>query len=524
MDRNQFPNLQSRRDFFRHAACAAVGTLSMATILRDLRFINTAAAQGSLTDYKALLCVFLSGGNDCNNTVVPLGSDYPGYAAARQNLALPESSLFAVTSQNPDGHTYGLHPACGGLPVGQDGTPTGGLWKLFEEGKLAMLFNVGPLVHPMTRAQYKDGSVPKPPQLFSHSDQVTHWQTSLPDQPPRTGWGGRIGDLLHPLQYQLINGVPAANAAKISLCTSLSGANTFEVGNVFAQYHVSTNGAVTLSGVTGSRLQAMKDILAIGNPNLQRQAYADVSKRAIDVGGQLNSAIAPTLDPTDSPGSYSTQNNSAPWRWQTGLTGIYTGGQIGGFPNTTLGRQLKMIARLIEAGPRSSGANPPGLDMKRQIFFSSVGGYDTHTAQVGAADPVTGPHANLLNELSQALYAFQRAMEQIGLGEKVTAFTASDFGRTFPSNGQGSDHGWGSHHFIVGGAVRGRRTYGTFPILQVNGPDDTSTGRWIPRISVDEYSATLARWFGVSSSDMGIVFPNLGRFAASDLGFMQLPA
>ena len=244
MDRKDFPHLQTRRDFFRHASCAAVGTISMATILRDLRFINTAAAQAPLTDYKALVCVFLSGGNDCNNTIIPLGNDYANYQAVRQNLAVTESAILPVTSLNPDGRTYGLHPSCGGLPVGQTGTPIGGLWKLFNEGKAAMMFNVGPLVYPMTRAQYQSNSVPRPPQLFSHSDQVTHWQTSLPDQPPKTGWGGRVADILHPLQYELINGVPTANSAKISLCTSLSGANTFEAGNQFAQFHVSTTGAV----------------------------------------------------------------------------------------------------------------------------------------------------------------------------------------------------------------------------------------------------------------------------------------
>ena len=487
MNPQDLPNLSSRRDFFRQAACAAVGTLSIATTIRDLRFINTAVAQGTLNDYKAMVCVFLSGGNDSNNVVVPTGADYGPYAAARQNLALPEANLLPISPVNFDGHTYGLHPAMAKLQG------------LFNAGKMALLFNVGPLVYPMTRAQYQAKSVPRPPQLFSHSDQVTHWQTSLPDQPPATGWGGRIADLLHPKQYQLINGVPASNAAKIALCTSLAGANTFEVGSTFAQYHVSTGGAVTLSNVTGSRLQAMKDIIALGEPNLQRKAYAGVTKNAIDTGALLNSAIAPTASDTF---------------WNPDL-----------FPTTSLGNQLKMVARLIEAGPRSSGGANPGLDMKRQIFFCSVGGYDTHTTQVannGAteADRIIGAHRNLLFEVSEAVYAFQKAMEKIGRSDQVTLFTASDFGRTFPTNGQGSDHGWGSHHMIVGGAVRGGRTYGTFPVLQVNGPDDTSTGRWIPRVSVDEYSATLARWFGVAPSDLGTVFPNLGHFASPDLGFM----
>lgn len=488
MNPQDLPNLH-RRDFFRQAACAAVGTLSIATTLRDLRFINTAAAQGTLSGYKALVCVFLSGGNDANNLIVPMGADYGPYSAIRQNLAIPESQLLGISPANPDGRSYGLHPA------------TTRLRTLFQEGKMAPLFNVGPLVHPMTREQYRANSVPRPPQLFSHSDQVTHWQTSLPDQPPRTGWGGRIADLLHPRQYPLLDGVPTANAAKIALCTSMAGANTFEVGNTFAQYHVSTSGAVTLSNVTGARLQAVKDLLALSDPNLQRTAYAGVTKNAIDTGALLNQAIGPTTD-------------DAFWNPNP-------------FPNTSLGRQLKMVARLIQAGPRSSSDPTPGLDMKRQIFFCSVGGYDTHTSQVqnnGAteADRIAGSHRNLLFEVSEAVFAFQRAMEKISRQDQVTLFTASDFGRTLPTNGQGSDHGWGSHHLIVGGAVRGGRIYGTFPVLQVNGPDDTSTGRFIPRTSVDEYSATLARWFGVSESELPTVFPNIGHFASSDLGFMNL--
>ncbi len=481
MNPKDFPNLRTRRDFFRQAACAAVGTLSIASTIRDLRFINAAVAQSVLNDYKALVCVFLSGGNDCNNIIVPRGSDYTAYAAARQNLALPEASLLPITSLNPDGHSYGLHPVMTEMQT------------LFSEQKMAMQFNVGPLVYPMTRAQYQAKSVPRPPQLFSHSDQVTHWQTSLPDQPPKSGWGGRIADLMHPMQVDLVNGVPSANSAKIALCTSVAGANTFEVGDTFAQYHVSTGGAVTLSNVTGSRLQAMRDILALGDVNLQRTAFAGVTKNAIETGDLLNTAINPTVAPTY-------------WTVQ--------------FPTSSLGNQLRMIARLIEAGPRPSSGNPPGLDMKRQIFFCSVGGYDTHTSQVAAADPTAGTHANLLNEVSEAVFAFQRAMEQIGRSNNVTLFTASDFGRTFPTNGQGSDHGWGSHHFVVGGAVRGGRTYGAFPTLLVNGPDDTSTGRWIPKTSVDEYSATLARWFGVGSSDLSTVFPNIGHFASPDVGFM----
>jgi uncharacterized protein (DUF1501 family) len=482
MKREDSPHLRSRRDFLRQAACAAVGTVALTNAIRDLRIISSAAAQTPLDDYKALVCIFLSGGNDSNNLIIPTApTEYSNYLGIRQNLALPQSAVLPIAPLNSDGRSYGLHPRCTELQT------------LFGEEKMALLFNTGPLLYPTTRNQYRSRSVALPPQLFSHSDQVTHWQTSLPDQPPKSGWGGRIADLMHPLQYELVNGAPTASSAKIALCTSVAGANTFEVGNVVQQYHVSTGGAVTVSGVTGARLQAMKDILALPDANLQRTAYADVVERAIATGDLLNLAI---------------QGTSATSYWNVP------------FPTSSLGNQLKMIARLIQA--RSS------LGMKRQIFFASVGGYDTHTSQVGnnaaPSDTTVGSHANLLAEVSAAVFAFQRATEQMQIADKVTAFTASDFGRTFPTNGQGSDHGWGSHHMIIGGAVRGRRIYGTYPVLQVNGPDDTSTGRWIPTVSVDEYSATLAKWFGVTRTYMSTVFPNLSRFGSPDLGFMNAAA
>ncbi len=470
--------LRSRRSFIRQAACAGVGMVAMTNVLRDFRLINAALAQaGGLTDYKALVCIFLSGGNDCNNLIIPRGAEYGNYAAVRQNLAIPESALNNLSALNNDGHSYGLHPSATKLAT------------LFGEGKMAPLFNVGPLLYPITKAQYTAKSVATPPQLFSHSDQVTHWQTSLADQPPKSGWGGRVADVLHSAQP----------SAQIALCTSLAGANTYEVGNVVQQYHVSTSGAVTVGGVTGARLAAMKNILALDQANIQERAFGDVLENAILTGDLLNTAIAGT--------SATNYFNIA-------------------FPTGSLGPQLKMVARLIAA--RNI------LGMKRQIFFCSVGGYDTHTSQVGdtthPGDPLYGSHANLIAELSDSIFAFQRAIEQLPavageapLPQGVTAFTASDFGRTFRTNGQGSDHAWGSHHFVVGGAVKGQKTYGTLPVLEVAGPDavPTSTeGRWIPTVSVDEYSATLAKWFGVSATDLPMVFPNLGRFAKPDLGFL----
>lgn len=494
IDQDRARLLRTRREFFRTAGCAALGSLAISSTIRDFRLINSALAQGSgasgFPDYKALVCIFLGGGNDSNNLIVPRGAAHASYASIRQNLTIPESALVPLDPLNSDGNDYGFHPSCPELA------------NLFHAGKLAVLFNVGPLLFPTNRVQYQKKLVALPPQLFSHSDQVTHWQTSLPDQPPRNGWGGRIADLLHPYQNELLS--DPVERARISLCTSIAGANTFEVGTSVQQYHVSTSGAVTLAGASpgSTREGVVRSLAQLPQANLQADAYGDIIDSAVAAGGLLNAAIAPT----------------ASWTWNTP------------FPNVSLGRQLQMVARMI--------AGRSALNIKRQIFFVSVNGYDTHTSQVGLADdPLTGSHANLLNELSESIAAFQGAIEQIAadptyggssLVDSVTGFTASDFGRTFPTNGQGSDHGWGGHHLVFGGsgnpaseAVLGRRTYGTFPVLQVNGPDDTSTGRWIPTTSVDEYSATLAKWFGVDATHLPVVFPNLGRFAVPDLGFMR---
>ena len=493
IDQDRANLLRTRRDFFRTAGCAALSSIGVASTIRDFRLVNSALAQNSgpfsFPDYKAMVCIFLGGGNDSNNLIIPRGPAHAAYANIRQNLTIPESSLLPLDSLSSDGNDYGLHPACPELAA------------LFHQKKAAFLFNVGPLLFPVTRIQYQKKTVALPPQLFSHSDQVTHWQTSLPDLPPRTGWGGRIADLLHPYQNELLN--DPANRAKISLCTSIAGANTFEVGSTVQQYHVSTSGAVTLAGAApgSARETVVRNIAQLNQSNLQTKVLGEIVDDAIATGALLNSAIAPT----------------ASWTWTTP------------FPVTSIGNQMKMIARIIAA----RGA----LKIKRQIFFVSVGGYDTHTAQLNNATPTTGNHANLLSELSEAIGAFQAAIEQISahatygdpaLANSVIGFTGSDFGRTFPTNGQGSDHGWGGHHIIFGGngnaangAVRGQRTYGKFPVHQINGPDDTSTGRWIPTTSVDEYSATLAKWFGVDATHMSAVFPNIGRFPNPDLGFLN---
>ena len=489
---NKTPSILTRRQFIRQAACAALGTAAMTSAIRDLRFMNAAVAQSGVNDYKALVCIFLNGGNDSNNLIVPtIQSEYDNYAAIRTPvLAIPQGSLLGLSPLSSDGHDYGFHPCCPELQT---------LFNDPLERKLAVLFNTGTLVFPMTRSQYQSNSVKRPPQLFSHSDQQTQWQTSIPDQPALTGWGGRCADLLAAVQP----GVP------ISLSVTLAGANTFEVGNIMSQYSVSTSGAISLSGVSGNRLNALKGILGLGhtnNINMLGQAYAGVAEHSINTSQLLNTAIAATVDPQG--GSFWTTPFPTTIRPPTAPATTFTSG---------LSSQMKMIARLIEAGNRA--ATNGGFGMKRQIFFCQVGGYDLHTNQTGAST-IVGSHANLLSELSQVMYPFQRAMEQLGLSNKVTSFTVSDFGRTFPCNGAGSDHGWGSHHLIMGGAVNGGRTYGKFPTLAINGPDDTSTGRWIPTTACDQYFATLAAWFGVDNNNLATVFPNLGRFSTPNLGFV----
>jgi uncharacterized protein (DUF1501 family) len=457
----------TRRQFIRRSACAAVGMTAIANTIFDLQ--RVAAAAPLAGDSKSLVCVFLYGGNDSNNVIVPtLAGDYASYAATRDALALPQSALLPLTPLVPppgDSRQWGLHPSLKGVQG------------LFNGGKAALVANVGPLLAPLTRDEYMNHSVAVPPQLFSHSDQTLHWQTSLPDQPARTGWGGRTADLLHALNEN----------ARISMSISLGGTNTFQVGNVVTQYQVSSQGPVGLTSYvppdqgSDAASNAVRSLLGRSYSHLFERGYSAIFGRALDNQALLSGALS-----------------SAP-----AITTV--------FPDTDFGAQLKMIAQLISV--RES------LGLRRQVFFCAAQGYDTHGGQIGTTS-LDGTQADLLTELDGGLSAFDAAMNELAIGDTVTAFTASDFGRTYVPNGTGSDHGWGSHHFVLGGAVRGGQIYGQLPTLAIDGPNDAGNGRWIPTTSVDEYSATLARWFGVADSDLPLVLPNLGRFAVPDLGFM----
>jgi len=537
MKKNDYLDRTNRRGFFRQAACAALGAGAVGNCLRDLHFINSALAQGPFSDYKALVCLFLAGGNDSNNVIIPtVAGEYSNYSTIRTPvLAIPNADGSPATALqftkagggnyiDDQGREFGIHPAM--YELAQMFNQTAGFDNM---GNVATILNAGPLVFPMTKAQYVANSVQKPPQLFSHADQVTQWQTSIPDQPPSTGWGGRMADFLHANNPQ--NGALDV----LSTCITISGANTFEVGGSVQQYSVGTGGVVSLANpsnpvsATAARNAAMRSILGTNKalPNLFTSNYAKALDNTIATGASLSTGLA-----SSQMASY--WSNVANWSKTATAHQVVTPNGGSTFTSNLM-QQFKMVAQIIEAGQRAAGVSN-GMGMKRQIFFVQVGGYDTHTGQTSVTNTtpgpvVTGSHANLLAEVSQCIWAFQKAMKQIGVTysapnfvNQVTTFTASDFGRTFPSNGLGSDHGWGTHQIVVGGAVNGRRTYGKFPTLTVGGPDDTSTGRWIPTTSVDQYAGTLARWMGVSNSNIATVFPNLTRFpgsyASGYLGFM----
>ena len=460
--------MNSRRKFIlQSSALTAVSALST---LDGMGLMNAFAQSAPASDYKALVCVFLFGGNDGNNTVIPRDTEaYNAYAAARGGpsasggLAIPQSSLVPINPRSLAAG-FGLHPALSDLKT------------VWDAGKLAVLANVGPLVEPVTKADYLSGRKNLPQSLFSHSDQQSQWQSSVSDQLSSTGWGGRLADVA-----RTFNG-----SSTLPMITSVSGSPLFSVGTGSNVVAIPVTGRFGLNGFGNSaystnRLGALKNLLLLTSGNNFVSEADNVFAQAINAANVINPVIAAN---------------------STTVSAAFAGA------SSSIASQLLQVAKLIEA--RNT------LGLKRQIFFVSLGGFDTHSAQINDQD-------DLFAKLGPAMKAFYDATVALGVANQVTTFTMSDFGRTLkPASGGGSDHAWGSHHFIMGGAVKGGDFYGTFPTLALSGPDDAGyEGRWIPTTSVDQYAATLATWLGVSSAELSLVTPNIGRFATPNLGFLS---
>ena len=445
----------NRRHFLK--SCCTAASLAAGARLSRLGLI-TAHAQ-SAPGYKALVCIYLSGGNDANNLVVPLSAaGYQSYATGRNILALPSTSLLPVAAAGvPSG--YGLHPRMLQLQ------------SLYNQNRAALVLNVGTLVRPTTRTQYRAGANPVPKNLFSHSDQTNQWQTTNTAGSGGTGWGGRVIDLLQSLNTTTFPpGISVAGASAM-----LNGAQTRSI-NVSPGSRFGLDGFGSSAGDQARQL-ALQQILTFDTGVSLIGAASSVTSSALKTAQDVNTAL-------------------------TGAPAITTI-----FPNTGLGQQLKQVASIIQVRA--------ALGMNRQIFFCNMGGFDNHTDLLPSQD-------GLFSQLDPAIGAFYAATQELGVDQSVTTFTESEFGRTFqPSTGQGSDHAWGSHHMVVGGAVHGGNAYGTYPTLAIGGPDDTDNrGVWIPTLSLDQYAATLAAWFGVNSAALPTVFPNLPNFIAPTLGFV----
>ncbi|HYJ89313.1 MAG TPA: DUF1501 domain-containing protein [Pyrinomonadaceae bacterium] len=464
----------TRRDFLRTSACA-LGGMAMASSLNSFGIVHALTPQAA-TDYKALVCLFMNGGNDGNNMFVDL-NQYTAYANARSTagLAIPQASLLPVSPAV--GGSYGFHP---NMPEAKT---------LFDSGKLAVLCNNGPLVEPLTQSTYLNGTGKKPLQLFSHSDQVGLFQTAIANTVSQTGWGGRLADK-----------TPALNGgATFPNNVSIAGVNLFLTGVDTRQL------AVADSNTSLANVLVLNDAPGATAGDIASRKASFTELRTLDNNFKLVKAATDTR-------SSSIQTDIALSTVTPNLTTV--------FPNTSIGRQLRQVALLIKACTDPTA----GINMKRQVFFTQIGGFDTHSAQIGG-------QTTLLTQVSQAISAFYAATVELGLQDKITLFTMSDFGRTFQPAGSGSaqvgsDHAWGNHQLIVGGAVQGNTIYGAYPTLALGGPNDTNTpgssarGRWIPTTSVEQYAGTLATWYGLSTVDLPAVFPLIGRFATPNLGFL----
>jgi uncharacterized protein (DUF1501 family) len=465
---------RQRRKFLR---AAAAGGVAYAFGRTPGTVWAQSAGTGGFTDYKALVCLFMFGGNDSWNMVVPTSTaEYNAYARSRgggttSSLAIDRSALLPVSrvGEVAGDATFGFHPSMTGAR------------DLFAAGRLAVLPNVGPLIAPTTKAQYQTAATsghPLPPQLFSHNDQQDQWHSLRGRTVMRSGWGGRVADVL----------ASRTTGQQLALNVSLAGQTFFQAGEVARPYVSGATGAATFtgfgtSGVAGGRRTSFEAVLAAGTAStantMYERGHADVQRRALQYADRVNAAIAAGPNFAALP--------------NTGVT------------LTALQTQLRTVAKMI--------ASRAQLSMSRQIFFVSVGGFDQH-------DTLLADQPGLLTNVSSSIKMFHDAMTEIGLQDSVTLFTHSDFGRTLTSNGDGSDHAWGGVQFVSGGAVRGGRFYGQYPLLEIGSTLEIGGGRIIPTVSADQYAATLASWFGVTDTDLSKVAPSINNFATRNLGFL----
>lgn len=536
---------EQRREFLKHF-CATLAGGSALSLIPQLRLMQSAlAATRGDPNYKALVCVYLNGGSDSYNWLIPSDATRYGiYSTARGGvytgtngpLAIAQANLLPATLSGPGGvalpvgHSYGLHPACAGwTAIDDNGAQTAmpGLAFLSNQGKVAWLANVGTLVVPLTKANFNNPLLPKPPQLYSHNDQTNLWFQGQETANFRYGWGGQVADLLFSQNGPIVGSSPLLT---MPMNVSFAGSNRFQVGAQVVPYQMSgcgdPNGGNPFPGsIVGSnfancsgtnslsnfpscsnaglnaRQQALCDLLGAAGNTFQTEHSATM-RRAMDLAGQL--ALKLTGSPNPS-------LLTTPFRALADNQAV-AGYNLAADGSNSLAEQLAMVARLIKM--RSE------LGQTRNIFFVSLGGFDTHAAQM----PDNG-QPRLLRRISRALGSFYQALVEMGVENSVTTFTMSEFARTLNSNGDGSDHAWGGVQMVMGGAVNGGsalngRLYGTFPDQTLNGPDCFSRGQMIPTTAMDQMGATLASWMGVGASDIATIFPNLSNFSTPNLGFV----
>ncbi len=471
---------QSRRQFLRTASLASMSGLYASPFILGLNSLAAMAQGTGASDYRALVCVFLQGGNDGHGTVIATDSDsYSAFTTARSGapgLAYPLAQLLPITLNTPQsGRTFALNPYLGGIQ------------NLFNNNRAAIVANTGTLIVPATKTQVNANSVPLPDSLFSHFDQTAAWQAiaSNGGSAEHVGWGGAVADLIESMSM---------NSNSMFTCISTAGIALFLSGQTSFQLNVTPAGPIPISGLAQplfgqtTSSAALNSILTADETNLFAKEYEVVVNRSIQAQALLASSMLPA-----GPGGVPN-----PSQFLDPVTNMLTDNQ--------LALSLQTVARII--GGRAS------LGVNRQIFYVQLGSFDTHDGQAPT-------HARLLTQLGEALEYFDGLMQSAGLGNQVTTFTASDFGRTLTCNSDGTDHGWGSHHFVVGGAVQGHDMYGQYPVIGVNQANDVGAGRLIPTTAVDQYAGTLARWFGLSDGQVRQVFPNFANFGSSPyLGFM----